>query len=411
MVLDDLPPELRPIVQPIDTWFEARRLGLVFEARVAGGKLLVCSMDLTRPGRAARRAADAPQPAAIRGRTRFRPAGGRPAGSAPQPDAATVQNGAARRNGHGGRPAAGLPRGTVLDGHPETIWHTAWGDRQQPPPHELTIDLGRPVAITGLAYLPRQDMSNGRVGEYAVHLSDDGRDWGPPVAEGTWPDRRTAGSPLRPPRRPLRAAGGPVGSAAARLDLGGGSRGPDGVGSMGSGLVFNIQRYCLHDGPGIRTTVFLKGCPLSCWWCHNPESQAGGAGGSRGRVALHPLRPVPARSVRSRRRGPESGRRRAVHALRRLRGGLPDRARQMVGRWMTVDEGAGRGAQDRIFYDDSGGGVTFSGGEPLMQPDFLRAAARPAAGQACTRPWTPAASLRRRTCSRSRPWSTCSCTT
>ena len=142
---------------------------------------------------------------------------------------------------------------------------------------------------------------------------------------------------------------------------------------MHHGIVFNIQRYSIHDGPGIRTTVFLKGCPLHCWWCHNPESQS------------------PAAEVRVvERRCIECGE--CVEACPQLAnhetGGplpppsnctgcgacveaCPTGARQMVGRTMGVDDVLAELLRDRIFYDDSGGGVTFSGGEPLQQAEFL----------------------------------------
>ncbi|NNG00205.1 MAG: glycyl-radical enzyme activating protein [Desulfobacteraceae bacterium] len=90
-----------------------------------------------------------------------------------------------------------------------------------------------------------------------------------------------------------------------------------------TGNIFKIQKYAIHDGPGIRTTVFLKGCPLSCRWCHNPEG-------------------IPA-------------------------GGNPG------GRSVTPEEVMGEIAKDIIFYDESGGGATFSGGEPLAQVKFLLA--------------------------------------
>src|SRR5450759_2193184 len=105
---------------------------------------------------------------------------------------------------------------------------------------------------------------------------------------------------------------------------------------MSMGLVFNIQKYSIHDGPGIRTTVFLKGCPLECWWCHNPESQS----------AEPDLTVIAGSCVQ------------CVAAC-------PTEARQLVGRRMTVAETLAEILQDRIFYDESGGGVTLSGGEPL----------------------------------------------
>jgi len=92
------------------------------------------------------------------------------------------------------------------------------------------------------------------------------------------------------------------------------------------GIIFNIQRFSVNDGPGIRTTVFMKGCPLSCWWCHNPESRQFGKQILNGR---------------------------------------------QMGEDYTAEQLLNEIEKDRIFYDESGGGVTFSGGEPLAQPVFL----------------------------------------
>lgn len=105
---------------------------------------------------------------------------------------------------------------------------------------------------------------------------------------------------------------------------------------MTQGTIFDIKKFAIHDGPGIRTTVFLKGCPMSCWWCHNPEGQ-------------HP-EPEP------------------------MAGGPGDTGAITVGALMSVDQVMSEIEKDRLFYDESGGGVTFSGGEPLLQPDFLASA-------------------------------------
>jgi pyruvate formate lyase activating enzyme len=145
---------------------------------------------------------------------------------------------------------------------------------------------------------------------------------------------------------------------------------------MQSGFVFNIQKYSLHDGPGIRTTVFLKGCPLSCWWCHNPEGMSAepeilvaegrctACGRCREACPQDGARPA--------------GRDAAVQAAPAscVRCGAcveacPTQARQLLGRRMTTSEVVAEIEKDHIFYDDSQGGVTFSGGEPFAQAPFL----------------------------------------
>jgi pyruvate formate lyase activating enzyme len=145
---------------------------------------------------------------------------------------------------------------------------------------------------------------------------------------------------------------------------------------MKTGLVFNLQKYSVQDGPGIRTTVFLKGCPLCCEWCHNPES-------------ISPRREIIVVAQRCN----ACGECRAACPFGEEMAGenaLPPRndqctlcaacvdacptgARQMIGREMTVAEVLEAVLKDRIFYEDSGGGVTISGGEPLSQPRFLLA--------------------------------------
>lgn len=97
------------------------------------------------------------------------------------------------------------------------------------------------------------------------------------------------------------------------------------------GLVFDIQRFSIHDGPGIRTTAFLKGCPLRCTWCSNPESQS---------------------------RQPE------------LMWNRRDERSTVVGDWMNVDEVMNVVLRDKDYYEHSDGGMTLSGGEFMLQPDF-----------------------------------------
>jgi pyruvate formate lyase activating enzyme len=131
-----------------------------------------------------------------------------------------------------------------------------------------------------------------------------------------------------------------------------------------SGVVFNIQRYSLQDGPGIRTTVFLKGCPLDCWWCHNPESQA-----PEPEVSVNEARCIHCgqcqEACASGLAGPCTRCGACVDAC-------PTDARRMVGRTMTTRDVLAEVRKDRIFYDESGGGVTLSGGEPLMQSGFVQ---------------------------------------
>lgn len=140
------------------------------------------------------------------------------------------------------------------------------------------------------------------------------------------------------------------------------------------GLVFNIQRFSVNDGPGIRTTVFLKGCPLHCKWCHNPES-------------ISPYEQLILRADRCIRCG-DCFALCKNHAVRRVDGGFTtDRdlcvecgecvevcnaeAREFAGKEMSKDEVMKEVEKDVIFYEQSGGGASFSGGEPLLQHEFL----------------------------------------
>ena len=104
------------------------------------------------------------------------------------------------------------------------------------------------------------------------------------------------------------------------------------------GLIFSVKRYAIHDGPGIRVTFFMKGCPLSCWWCHNPEG-------------ISPL--------------PET-----VGEVHRI-GEKEFRSTEEAGKYYSTDEILKILDRERIFFTESKGGVTFSGGEPLQQNEFL----------------------------------------
>lgn len=142
------------------------------------------------------------------------------------------------------------------------------------------------------------------------------------------------------------------------------------------GRVFDIQRYSIHDGPGIRTTVFLSGCPLRCKWCQNPESNTADSKlfflkescvgcGACVRVCPHHAISI------------VDGKAHTDRALCEACGicttvCIPE-GREVVGETMTVDEVVAKALEDKMFYDGSGGGVTLSGGEVLMQPDFAAA--------------------------------------
>lgn len=145
------------------------------------------------------------------------------------------------------------------------------------------------------------------------------------------------------------------------------------------GIVFDIRSFSIHDGPGIRTTVFFKGCPLRCRWCHNPESQSPAA-----ELILHPslcigcgacVAACPQGAISLNGHGPVTDRARCTDCGVCAAVCYAD-ARSLVGQAMSTAEVLARVEQDRIFYEQSGGGVTFSGGEPLMQPDFLLALLR-----------------------------------
>ncbi|MFO7573591.1 MAG: glycyl-radical enzyme activating protein [Bacteroidales bacterium] len=105
------------------------------------------------------------------------------------------------------------------------------------------------------------------------------------------------------------------------------------------GILFSIKKYAIHDGPGIRVTFFLKGCPLTCWWCHNPEGIS-----------------------------PEIA---EVERIDRI-GDKEYRRMEKVGKEYSVGDLVDIAGKERVFFEHSGGGVTFSGGEPMMQHEFLK---------------------------------------
>jgi len=146
-----------------------------------------------------------------------------------------------------------------------------------------------------------------------------------------------------------------------------------------TGITFNVQRFSTEDGPGIRTTVFLKGCPLRCAWCHNPEGIL-----PRPELLWYDTRCIGARDCLSAC---------PLGALALTAGGMhidrsrctvcgdcvracPAAALEVVGREWTAEALFAEVEKDGVFYETSGGGVTFSGGEPTMQAEFVGAVAR-----------------------------------
>jgi pyruvate formate lyase activating enzyme len=106
-------------------------------------------------------------------------------------------------------------------------------------------------------------------------------------------------------------------------------------------LIFDIKRFAVHDGPGIRVTIFFKGCHMSCWWCHNPEG----------------INPEPEKYIKE-----------------TVLDGKVINEELVVGKWFRLDDLMKEIEKERIFMDQSGGGVTFSGGEPFLQAEFLMSA-------------------------------------
>lgn len=128
-------------------------------------------------------------------------------------------------------------------------------------------------------------------------------------------------------------------------------------------ILFHIQRFSLYDGPGIRTTLFFKGCPLACRWCHNPESIS-----PRPQRLSHPSRCVGCGRCRQVCPAPP------CTGCMACAGACPTGALEVAGRAYSLQEAADAALEDRLFYQD-GGGVTLSGGEPLMQGGFAAALA------------------------------------
>lgn len=151
-----------------------------------------------------------------------------------------------------------------------------------------------------------------------------------------------------------------------------------------TGIVFNIQKFSVHDGKGIRTLVFLKGCPLRCRWCSNPESQR-----HEPEHAFNPMRCLTAevcgRCVNACKSGALTLKNgliafdpRACEQCFACAEACPSGSQSVYGERMTVDAVLNKVEEDGVFYNRSGGGLTLSGGEALAQPDFALALLREA---------------------------------
>ncbi len=190
IVLDALPKNLRPIVQVIDDWNSCRKLGLVFEALVEKGRLLVCAFDLDQDldQRPAARQLRASLLAYVAS-DRFRPA--------TKLDVSHVQTlfrdltlmekfGA--RVVHADSQQHGYAGSMAIDNDPDTMWHTVWGDNAPGFPHELVVEFASTAELAGITALPRQDNNrNGWIKDYEIFVSEDRAEWGTPVAKGDFP--------------------------------------------------------------------------------------------------------------------------------------------------------------------------------------------------------------------------------
>ncbi|WP_251860995.1 trans-4-hydroxy-L-proline dehydratase activase [Clostridium sp. Marseille-Q2269] len=143
---------------------------------------------------------------------------------------------------------------------------------------------------------------------------------------------------------------------------------------MKKSTIVNIQKFSVHDGPGIRTTVFFKGCPLNCWWCHNPETQR-----KEHEIMFFKERCTscgvcakrcPQKAIEIKDNIPMVDEEKCKFCGK-CTDFCPSNAREYVGKDLTAKEIIKEVIKDEVFYEESGGGVTFSGGEPMLHADFI----------------------------------------
>ncbi len=192
MNLDSLPSQLHPLIQIVDDWNKNRKLGAVFETAIGKGKLLVCSLgDINAPSKdpaeywfleslLAYAHSEAFNPTTSMDYPRIKKLFEKPALSLLKVDS--------EERGYVGANA--------LDGDPATLWHTPWEGKVPGYPHEIQIGLSNPAKIQGIRLLPRQDVANGFISKYKVYVSNDGKKWGEPMAQGTL-DKNAAPKEIR----------------------------------------------------------------------------------------------------------------------------------------------------------------------------------------------------------------------
>ncbi|MCS7126108.1 MAG: glycyl-radical enzyme activating protein [Aigarchaeota archaeon] len=144
---------------------------------------------------------------------------------------------------------------------------------------------------------------------------------------------------------------------------------------MIKGTIFNIQKFAIYDGPGLRTLIFMKGCPLRCLWCQNPEGLTLNPQlAYHDRICIHChtcVKVCQLNVIKIEGDDTHIIDRGKCNMCRRCINVCPSGALSVIGREISVDDLIKEIERDMIYYDSSGGGVTFSGGEPLFQPQFL----------------------------------------